>query len=123
MNRSARVVGREVLTGAGRQVWDARRGQVEHTLTGHTSSVTSVRWGGQGLIYTGSEDRTIKVWDPSKGILCRSLDGHAHWVNHLALSTDAAMRNAPPNARQAALSPQQRCDPCPQHCALGVRIA
>ncbi|KAJ1494111.1 WD40-repeat-containing domain protein [Baffinella frigidus] len=53
---------------------------MEFTMTGHMSSVTSVRWGGQGLIFSGSEDRTIKVWDPIKGILCRSLDGHAHWM-------------------------------------------
>eukprot|EP00290_Baffinella_frigidus_P007420 CAMPEP_0180139066 /NCGR_PEP_ID=MMETSP0986-20121125/13309_1 /TAXON_ID=697907 /ORGANISM="non described non described, Strain CCMP2293" /LENGTH=475 /DNA_ID=CAMNT_0022081093 /DNA_START=19 /DNA_END=1446 /DNA_ORIENTATION=- len=92
------------------KVWDARTGRMEFTMTGHMSSVTSVRWGGQGLIFSGSEDRTIKVWDPIKGILCRSLDGHAHWVNHIALSTDHAMRNAPPNPKQAALSPQQRYD-------------
>eukprot|EP00961_Rhodomonas_salina_P183934 2483106-Rhodomonas_salina.2 len=24
----------------------------------------------------------VQVWDPVKGILCRSLEGHAHWVNH-----------------------------------------
>lgn len=25
-------------------------------------SVTCVKWGGEGLIYSGSQDRTIKVW-------------------------------------------------------------
>ena len=31
-------------------------------LTGHSQSVTCVQWGGEGLIYTSSQDRTVKVW-------------------------------------------------------------
>ena len=55
-------------------------------------SVSCVRWGGDGLLFSGSQDRTIKVWAPDETKLVRSLDGHAHWVNTLALSTDAALR-------------------------------
>jgi ribosome assembly protein 4 len=51
-----------------------------------------VRWGGTGWIYTSSQDRTIKIWDASTGLLLHNLTGHAHWVNHLALSTDAVLR-------------------------------
>jgi WD40 repeat protein len=90
------------------RIWDAPTGRALAILTSHTASVTSVRWGGQGLLFTGSEDRSIKVWDPTKGILCRTLEGHAHWVNHIALSTDHVMRNAPPNAKEAALTPRER---------------
>lgn len=90
------------------RIWDAPTGRAIAILTSHTASVTSVRWGGQGLLFTGSEDRSIKVWDPIKGILCRTLEGHAHWVNHIALSTDHVMRNAPPNAKEAALTPRER---------------
>jgi ribosome assembly protein 4 len=32
------------------------------------------------------------VWRAEDGILCRTLQGHAHWVNTLALSTDYAIR-------------------------------
>ena len=32
------------------------------TLSGHTQSVTCVKWGGEGLIFSASQDRTIKVW-------------------------------------------------------------
>lgn len=32
------------------------------TLSGHTQSVTCIKWGGEGLIYSASQDRTIKVW-------------------------------------------------------------
>jgi WD40 repeat protein len=42
-------------------VWDTRQNQVLFSLTSHTMSVTSIRWGGQNLLYTGSQDRTIKV--------------------------------------------------------------
>jgi len=28
-------------------------------------------------------------------VLCRSLEGHAHWVNTLALSTDYVLRTGP----------------------------
>merc|ERR1719300_1794823 len=67
-------------------------GQSVKVLTGHTASVTSVRWGGGGLLYTASQDRTIKVWRAADGSLCRTLQGHGHWVNVLALNTDYVMR-------------------------------
>ena len=36
--------------------------KVVMVLSGHTHSVTGIKWGGEGLIYTASQDRTIKVW-------------------------------------------------------------
>jgi ribosome assembly protein 4 len=62
------------------------------SLTSHTMSVTCLRWGGSDLIYTASQDRTIKVWRSDDGVLCRTLQGHGHWVNVLALNTDYVMR-------------------------------
>ncbi len=32
------------------------------------------------------------MWRASDGVLCRTLQGHGHWVNVLALNTDYAMR-------------------------------
>ena len=32
------------------------------------------------------------MWRSEDGILCRTLHGHAHWVNTLALSTDYVLR-------------------------------
>lgn len=32
------------------------------------------------------------MWRSEDGILCRTLQGHAHWVNTLALSTDYVLR-------------------------------
>ena len=62
------------------------------SLTSHTMSVKCLKWGGTGLIYSASQDRTIKVWRSSDGALCRTLQGHGHWVNVLALNTDYVMR-------------------------------
>jgi WD40 repeat protein len=58
------------------------------SLTSHTMSVKCLKWGGGGLIYSASQDRTIKVWRTTDGALCRTLQGHGHWVNVLALNTD-----------------------------------
>jgi len=63
-------------------------------LTGHKGCVSCVRWGGAGYIYTSSHDKTIKVWSGEDGRLLHTLAAHAHWVNHLALSTDFALRTA-----------------------------
>lgn len=79
------------------RVWAVNTGRAEHVLSGHRGSVTCVRWGaggegGTGLIYTGSHDKSVRVWDADKGTLVHELKAHAHWVNHLALSTDFVLR-------------------------------
>ncbi|XP_068141600.1 protein Notchless [Drosophila tropicalis] len=77
------------------RVWDVKLGQCLLNIAGHTNAVTAVRWGGAGLIYTSSKDRSIKMWRAADGILCRTFTGHAHWVNNLALSTDYVLRTGP----------------------------
>ena len=68
--------------------------RIDIVLTGHKGSVTCVRWGGTGRIYTASHDKTIKIWNSKDGHLIQTLSAHAHRVNHLALSTDFALRTA-----------------------------
>jgi len=81
------------------KIWNVRTGRCEISLSGHTDSVECVKWGGEGLIYTASRDRTIKVWDadvgPKLGTLVRTLVGHGHRVNTLALSSDYVLRTGP----------------------------
>ncbi|KAL4715433.1 hypothetical protein ACJJTC_015336 [Scirpophaga incertulas] len=77
------------------RIWDTVTCLTLLSLAGHSKAVTSVKWGGNGLIYTASQDRTIKVWRADDGVLCRTLEGHAHWVNTLALSTDYVLRTGP----------------------------
>lgn len=74
------------------RVWNANTGRTEHILSAHKSSVSCVRWGGTGLIYTGSHDKAIRIWSSEKGTLTHTLSGHIHWINHIALSTDFALR-------------------------------
>ncbi|XP_011500808.1 PREDICTED: notchless protein homolog 1 [Ceratosolen solmsi marchali] len=77
------------------RIWDTKLSKTLLVLAGHTQCVTSVKWGGRGLIYSGSQDRTIKVWRAEDGILCRTLEGHAHWINTLALNVDYVLRVGP----------------------------
>ncbi|GAV48939.1 hypothetical protein ZYGR_0N03440 [Zygosaccharomyces rouxii] len=94
------------------KIWDASRRTCLYTLSGHTNSVSCVKWGGQGLLYTGSHDKTIRVWDIKAGGKCINiLKSHAHWVNHLSLSTDYAIRVGPfgPDGK-ASPSPQEARD-------------
>lgn len=84
------------------KIWNVRTRQCEVTMSGHMDSVESVKWGGEGLIYSCSRDRTIKVWcaEPTSssrdvGKLVRTLKGHAHRINSLALSCDYVCRTGP----------------------------
>lgn len=52
------------------RVWNTSTRQLEFSLGSHTASVNVVKWGGggaggKGVLYTGSSDRTVKVWDAS----------------------------------------------------------
>lgn len=73
------------------KVWRVGMG-LQFSLSGHGSCVTCVKWGGNGHIYSSSQDKNIIVWDDSNGAPICTLRGHAHWVNYLALSTDLVVR-------------------------------
>lgn len=77
------------------RIWDTVLHKCELVLSGHSMSVTCIKWSANGLIYSSSQDRTVKVWRGQDGALCRSLDGHAHWVNTLALNCDYIVRTGP----------------------------
>uniref|UniRef100_A0A914LM84 NLE domain-containing protein n=1 Tax=Meloidogyne incognita TaxID=6306 RepID=A0A914LM84_MELIC len=85
-----------LLASAGRdasiRIWDIIKSHTLFVLSGHTASVTDIRWSGNDLIYSGSQDRTIKVWRTNDGVLCRTLEGHAHWINTLASNVDYVLR-------------------------------
>jgi len=81
------------------KVWNVRTKQSLVTLAGHTDSIEAVKWGGEGFLYTASRDRTIKVWTAKDsdvlGKLVRTLKGHGHRINTLALSSDYVCRTGP----------------------------
>lgn len=79
------------------KIWNIMTGLCETTICGHTDSVECVKWGGTGLLYTCSRDRTIKVWavdgsGRSMQKLVRTMSGHAHRINSLALNCDYVCR-------------------------------
>ncbi|BFZ18984.1 hypothetical protein BsWGS_22022 [Bradybaena similaris] len=74
------------------RIWDVMTFKTHLIISGHNAHISHVKWGGTDLLYTASHDRTIKVWRASDGVFCRNLEGHGHWVNTLALSTDYVMR-------------------------------
>ncbi|KAM7537199.1 hypothetical protein Aperf_G00000068500 [Anoplocephala perfoliata] len=84
-------------------IWDAMTGKPERILSGHEKPVTCLRWGGTDLIYSSSQDRTIRVWRSTDGTLCRRLYMHGHWVNCLALSVDYVLRTGPFDPADAVL--------------------
>lgn len=82
------------------KIWNVITGNCETTISGHSDSIECVKWGGNGLLYTCSRDRTIKVWDVdghgrSQQKLVRTLSGHAHRINFLALNCDYVLRTGP----------------------------
>jgi WD40 repeat protein len=54
-------------------------GKLIRSLEGHTGWINSVAITKDGKVVSGSEDRTIKIWDIDKDKLIRSLEGHTYW--------------------------------------------
>ncbi|GMF38887.1 unnamed protein product [[Candida] boidinii] len=52
-------------------------------MSGHTSSVSCIKWSGSNVIYSGSHDKTVRAWDAKDGRCISVLKSHAHWINHL----------------------------------------
>ncbi|KAK9840799.1 hypothetical protein WJX81_005490 [Elliptochloris bilobata] len=74
------------------RVWDAQTRRCLFSMGSHTKAVSAVRWAGDGHIISAARDCAIFVWDAQDGHLVRSLKGHGHWVNTLALSAEFALR-------------------------------
>ncbi|MBM3736870.1 MAG: hypothetical protein FJW39_13890, partial [Acidobacteria bacterium] len=84
--------GRQLASGSSNQTvkeWDARTGQLQRTLTGHSRGVNSVAWSPDGRqLASGSDDNTVKVWDARTGQLQRTLTGHSDTVISVGWSPD-----------------------------------
>jgi WD40 repeat protein len=67
-------------------------GPLTRTLQGHSDRVNCVAVSADGrLACSGSDDRTVRVWDLETGELLRTLEGHAWKVNAVAMSADGRL--------------------------------
>ncbi|CAN6866500.1 unnamed protein product [Brassica oleracea] len=93
------------------RIWDFTLKRTLIVLSGHTRAVTCVKWSGDGTIYTGSQDSTIRMWEitqQGQGILKHILKDHAGWVNSLSLSTEYVLRTgAFDHTRQVTCSDEE----------------
>jgi len=75
------------------KIWQGTNGHCLYTLSSHSAPVMQVRWSSiSGRLYSGGRDRVVKVWDPSTGRHISDLKGHGHWINTIALNSDAIAR-------------------------------
>ena len=60
------------------------------TLRGHSNWVNSVAWSGDSqTLASGSDDKTVKLWNVQTGECVRTLEGHSSLVISVAWSGDS----------------------------------
>ena len=63
-------------------------------LEGHSNWVNSVTFSPDSkLVMSGSDDRTLRLWDAATGAPLQTLKGHLNWVRSVAFSPDSKLYN------------------------------
>lgn len=88
--------GRRAITGHlhGLRIWDLEKGAgtPERTWVGHTGGVNIVRLTADGnYAVSGSEDKTLRVWDIQSGQCLRVLEGHKSDVDFINITSDGLL--------------------------------
>ncbi|HEX8720115.1 MAG TPA: caspase family protein [Pyrinomonadaceae bacterium] len=71
-------------------LWEVARGRQLRVLSGHTSFVNAVAFGGEKLA-SASDDGTIKLWDVATGREVATLVGHTKGVRTVAFNNDGSV--------------------------------
>ncbi|XXG97830.1 hypothetical protein Hte_004144 [Hypoxylon texense] len=70
------------------RVWDTATGTIQHTLKGHGRYVYSVAISSSGMVASGSEDFSVRLWSANTGRSLIRLRVRSSWVRHLSFSHD-----------------------------------
>jgi WD40 repeat protein len=85
------AVSRSVGSGSNLRAWDARTGQGERVLAGHTEQVYAVAWRRDSKrLASASQDGTIRLWDTDTGACVLTLTGYSVRVKSLDRSPDGS---------------------------------
>jgi len=64
---------------------------MEAELKGHTGRVRSVTFSQDGSqVVSGSDDKTVRIWNVTMGEMEAELKGHRGWVMSVAFSQDSS---------------------------------
>jgi len=77
--------------GHGVHLVDLRAGAVTATLEGHTNDVATLAVLPAGMLASGSDDKTVRLWDVGARKCVATLEGHTDSVSALAVLTDGRL--------------------------------
>jgi WD40 repeat protein/Mg-chelatase subunit ChlD len=76
-------------TGNTVQLWNAKKGEIIHTLTRHSGNINIIAFSPNSeTLASASDDKSIKLWKVKTGELKHTLIGHSHSVDVMAYSPD-----------------------------------
>ena len=71
------------------KVWDLQKGEILHTLQGHTGPVHCCAIDPtDGIVVSGGQDQRLLVWNLPDGSLSYAFEAHSDWVLDCAFSPD-----------------------------------
>ncbi|KJU84075.1 Serine/threonine protein kinase domain protein [Candidatus Magnetobacterium bavaricum] len=77
-----------IAAGSDMAVWDLHTWQSLVAFKGHKDDVLSVDVTADGLVVSGSKDRTLRLWDVATGQCKGVLEGHTGEINALAITAN-----------------------------------